>query len=143
MSANRIAASAADRLPGILAIAMAMCAGVLVTWHFRDLRAGEALDPYDADRRQAVYLPVQPYVANEEMVGWWASRPIGASEAGEVEYSLARYALVPTLLCGHPDKPVIVTHFDTDRELDAAIHSGKYELVAHVAPGFAVIRSRP
>lgn len=130
-------------LSGLLGAAIALAALVLTARHLVDLHSGEAADPYEAERRQAAYVPMKPLLANEAMAGWWASRPTGASEMDEVEYSLARYALVPTLLCGHADKPVIVIHLDRDEDLEPVLHGGEYRLIARVAPGMAVIRRRP
>jgi|ERR1043166_7088624 hypothetical protein len=126
-----------------LAVAAAVCAVVLAECQFQDLHvAGIAADPYKIEKLQNSFIPLKPYVANEQMVGWLASRPVGASEMDEVEYSVARYALVPTLVCGNTDKSLIVTNFDTDDELNAVIKRDGYELVARVAPGRAVIRRR-
>src|SRR5580765_9008826 len=104
-----------------LAVAATLCAVVLAASRFLDLHAGTAADPYEIAKRQNSFIPLKPYIANEQMVGWLASRPVGASEMDEVEYSVARYALVPTLVCGNTDKSLIVTNFDTDDELNAVI----------------------
>lgn len=130
-------------LAGVLGAAIAACALVLTTQRLIDLHAGEASDPYEAQRRVATYEPFRRFVGDKGKVGWWASRTVGASEMDEVEYSLARYCLVPTLVCGHPDKRFIVTHFDRDEELEAVLRSGEYQIVARVGPGMAVIRRRP
>jgi hypothetical protein len=76
------------------------------------------------------------------MVGWRASRPVDAGEIEEAEYSVARYALVPSLVLGNTDKDMLVTDFDTDEELNAAIKRDGYELVARAGPGKAIIRRR-
>jgi hypothetical protein len=125
-----------------LAVAAWICAAVLAASRFLNLHAGNAADPYDISKRQDSFIPLKPYVTKEEMVGWLASRPVGAGEIDEVEYSVARYVLVPTLVCGNTDKNVIVTNFDGDEELNAVIKRDGYDLVARVAPGRAVIRRR-
>ena len=130
-------------LPAMLGMATVICSIMIAASHFLELHLGDAAaDPYDVEARQASFTPLRPFVVMEEMAGWRASRPVGASEMDELEYSLARYALVPTLLCGHADKKLIVTNFDCDEELNAAIRRNDYKLVVRVAPGRAVVRRR-
>ena len=140
---NEQRANTDGRLAGVLGAAIAACALALATRHLVDLHRGEAADPYEAEQRVATYEPLRRFVGGEAKVGWLTSRTVGASEMDEVEYSIARYTLVPTLLCGHPDKPVIVTHFDREEELEAVLGRGEFQLVARVGPGMAVIRRRP
>lgn len=103
---------------------------------------GMAADPYRVAEGDARFGTLRPFLKNERIVGWLASRAIGASEADEVAHSQARYAIVPTLLAGDTDRDVVVACFDTDAELDAAIANGAYEVLGRPSPGLAVLKRR-
>ncbi|MEK6643065.1 MAG: hypothetical protein AABZ08_04095 [Planctomycetota bacterium] len=97
-------------------------------------------DPYRAAEGDARFATLRPYLKDVRVAGWMASRAIGASEADEVAHSQARYAIVPTLLTSHGDHDTIVTCFDTDAELDAAMARDHLELIGKTSPGVAVVR---
>jgi hypothetical protein len=134
-----MAGSLKSRLADIVALAIALLSLWLTVQQSRIWRIS-AEEPGRIGDIESKFSALKPYLAGVDLVGYLASRTIGASAKDEMEHSLARYALVPTLVCTHPNKPYVVTNFDTGRELDALLRTGEFQLVARAGPGLAVLR---
>lgn len=123
-------------------LALAAQATWLAIDQFRFLRHS-ARDPYSLDSLLAKFNPLRPHLAGVDLVGYLASRPIDASAQDEQVHSVARYVLAPTLVCGHARRPLVITNFDTDRELDDLLERGEFTTVARVGPGRALLQRVP
>jgi len=136
---NCFAPRTSRRAYGVL-IALLM---LLATWqairHARSLLTF-AEDPYRAVEFSAKYTALAPYLSGVNRVGWIASRPPSAGEWDEVEFSMARFTLVPTLVCNRKDLPLIIAHFDSGAELDRLLASGEFQLVTRVRDSLALVR---
>jgi len=126
----------------VAALAIAAQATWLAFDHFRNLCA-TADDPYSLNNVVAKFAPLRAYLAGVDMVGYLASRTTGQNEQDEMEHGVARYALAPTLVCGHANKPLVITNFDTDQVLDALLNRGEFTVVARVGPGLAILKRVP
>ncbi len=126
----------------VAAILVVACAWFATSEMVRVSNEGVAADPYRVAEADARFGALRPFLKNERIVGWMASRAVGASEADEAAHSQARYAIVPTLLAGDADRDVVVACFDTDAELDAVIAKVAYEVLGRPSPGLAVLKRR-
>lgn len=123
----------------MLALGLALCsAGTAVSNRFSTGQTAD--DSCSASAGEAKFAPLRPYLKGVDRVGYLAGKHPNDQGREELEHSQARYALVPTVVCGHPNKPIVVANFDSDQELELLLHTGEFGLIARVAPGLAVLR---